>query len=759
MIPFSDQYSGAFMNPADDLNPEIKKGDAQWFLKKGKWIMSEHLRGRTWIPFASMNEWQEARLYAQGRQSAQKYKEWMYTKRQRQDSRKGWINISWDIFPIYPKFRNKILGLFEDADFFVSAQAIDEKSAGKIEDKIATNLFHRMFPDFVQAFEQNTGLNVSSGVQEDRAEPETFDDADFWRQMGAFKLKEEIAIEKFCKWSEKLSQWPVIKKQVFEDLIDGGCAVVKDYTDPQTQKVMLRYVDPEYAIIRKGRSNTSADITEAGEIKWFSLATLRDLGVSDKDLLTVARAYYSQSYNSVTGTLNSSYGQLGDNYDQERHGIYKCAVLDFEFESVDTMVYRVREGNDGIERAYEEPYNKDGKLSGAMTTDAKKMEKQKRRRWYRGKWVIGTDIVFDYGYQKDVPIVEETPRSSFSCFRVSDRGITSMCIATIDEIQMDILTIRNTKSKAAPSGVLVEWGALSEITLSGAKQQPLDLLTMRNQTGDLLFRIPRDKNGMALQGITNPIMELKGGMGPIFTELCQSVDRGIQSLQLITGVNAVVDASNPAPNTLVGVAEIAQQSTNDVLKPILGAYRQIKHDAFNKVAVRWQCVAKFAPEKFKKFGEAVGYGSVSTVLASWLTEDLPSAKFAIDFEMIVDGATKQRIDQAAMASITAAKQGQPGISMSDYFFILRLLEMGNIKYAQNYLAYSEKKAKEAADKLQADNMKLNGENMQKQEEMKGQNQKAAQDAATESALMQIREKHKGDMELEKLKLLHSSPTS
>lgn len=764
MIPFINEYTSAgFSNPADDLNPDVKVGSKDYFLKKSMWFLSEYARDNCWMPYSRYSEIAEARLYAQARQPNEKYKSYLVgrgkkggqvpTERnpgEQNFGRKSWYNISWDIFPIYPKFRNKVRGLFSDLDFNISAEAIDEASSSKIQERIAQVLFVKLNPDFHQKFQQLTGIDASGNPQDQAIDIQSMDEGDMFRRMGGFKLHEEIAMEALTKWSFKLSNWHEIKDQLIEDFIDHGYAIVKDYTDPKTLKVKGRYADPAHTIIRKGRANDSSDITEAGEVKFFSLAMLRDLGVKDDDLLKIGQKYASQPYNTGIG------GIFGDNaiYDHNTHSRYKVAVLDWEFESFDFTIYRVREGNDGKKRAYEEPYRADGKLSQATTTESKKIVKDGRRRWYKAMWVIGTDIVFDYGYQKDVAYDEETPRSSYSCYRISDRGITSMCIPTIDEICMDVYRLRNAKSKARPAGIAVEITALHEITINGQIMSPMEMLTMSQQTGDLLYKTPLDKQGLVRQGIGNPVTEREGGMGRYFSEIVQAIGYGIQNLQTITGINAVVDASNPSPNQAVGVSEIAQQSTNDVLKPIINGYRSIKRTVANNFAIRWQCVAAFAPEKFASFGEAVGYGSIATVLSS-IAKDVATCRYAIFMEAVVDDAMKKTIYDTAMISMNAAKQGQVGISPADFFFIMRELEQGNLKMAQFYLSYKEAKNKADAEKLQQDNMKMNGQNMAQQEQMKGQNaQQAAamqaqmlkeqQDAKTEADLLLIQEKGKQD---------------
>ena len=63
----------------------------------------------------------------------------------------------------------------------------------------------------------------------------------------------------------------------------------------------------------------------------------------------------------------------------------------------------------------------------------------------------------------------------------------------------------------------------------------------------------------------------------------------------------------------------------------------------------------------------------------------------IRLEMRATAEFKAEVKQVAMASMSASKQGMPGISVSDYMYISRLLDYGNVKLAQVYLAWKEEK--------------------------------------------------------------------
>ena len=80
------------------------------------------------MPYSVRSEIDLYRLYSIGNQPVEKYMDRLAPKDPRTQTRNGYMNISWDIIPIIPKFREIILGMFEKMDYDVYADAIDEKA-------------------------------------------------------------------------------------------------------------------------------------------------------------------------------------------------------------------------------------------------------------------------------------------------------------------------------------------------------------------------------------------------------------------------------------------------------------------------------------------------------------------------------------------------------------------------------------------------------------------------------------------------------
>ncbi len=704
-LPFAEKYADkSFVNPGDNVDPKIKrdiysKESQLWFRRKMEFIYSAYLRGDAYIPYAATGDIRINRLYAQGRQPVTKYQEQLTIFDPTTGQRKGWMNMSWDIFPLLTKFRSIVLGRFEDIDYATQAHAIDDVSSTLKEDIMWTQLTDAKYAEEMAGFKQ--ALGIKDEEQMLPFIPKTIEETNMLASMGFFRLAYEITMDKLLIATAQKCNWDEIKRRIFEDIFDIGYYATKDYSDPVNGKPMVRYCDPENLIIRQTRRNDFFDVSEAGEVVWMSCGELRAYGLTDDQIYAAANAYQG-AYG------NPNFSQFPGNRmnDRGRFDFLKVAVLDAEFESVDTFFYESRTLPDGrsIER--------DLAYGSTKSTGAKnKFGTRQHPKLYRCKWIPGTDILFDYGLQyNQVYNQENRPRNSFTCYRVSDRSIANQCTSTADDIQLTMLKLRNAVAESAPKGIQIEMGSIGEITLGGGQQlQPFEVLKIYRDRGDVLFRYKIGPNGMPMQGGIPPITELVGGIGPYLSELISTLDFHINMLREITGLNAITDASTPAPNALVGVAQIAEQGTNNVLKPMLAGYKSGKQRLFANVCQRWQLAGKFYPQSMPFVRDKSGAIEMLKV-----GSDLYAPVFDVYVDMPIQDADLASLEQACLQSMTAAKTGSIGITMSDYVYIKELISVNNMRAAWVYLAYREKQMKEEQAAIAQQNVEANAKAAQEQ---------------------------------------------
>lgn len=700
-----------------------KTDDKNWYYRNCNWLFWMYANNYTGIPYTERAEILNNRLYAQGRQPANKYMP-QFCKFDKQSNRwKNWLNISFDIFAIIPKFRAWILGGFDDVDYNISANCVDEDAGTEREMLVYQKMYAQQEKDFYDAAHFMLGQDNPDGEQQLPFMPQNKDQMKMLIDMGFVKLVSEEKIEELLKQSEEDSKWKrVIKRKLFEDAFDTGRMWVKDYIDPVSRKIKTRYVDPANLIVRSRlRDVFYEDITHAGEMIPYTVGDLRAYGIKDEELKKAVR-YYSNKAGNVAYTVGDIWSDL--------YNDCTVYVLDCEFESFDFEKWEFRETDAGMT-----PFRI--KVGSETKKENKTISYPK---WHRCKWVIGTDIIFDYGYQYDVPYnQDERPQSSYTGVKISDRAPVSLIITDADDIQIAILKLRAAIAKSRPSGVVMDYNAISAIGQGGNKMGFKDVVAAFQQTGDLLIKNPTLPNGQVIQGSPNAVIELKGGFGGALSECVAAVQFFINNMREKIGVGAVTDGSEGKGDVLVGVAKIAEQGTSNVLRNMLMAYRYTKEETFSKICYRYEIEAK--ADLLKNYEKIIGIEGVDFM------KFFSMRHHGVYITALVDDDVRQQIMQKAEVSLQAAKTGSVGISMADFFTVMRMCEQGLLKSAEVYLSYKEEKNKKEAQQLQEQNMKLNGENMQQQEAMK-------MDAMKQSIILQLQadqklQQQKTDGEIQK----------
>lgn len=719
MIPFQDKYKKQYSDIKHDSNPELKITDKNLYIAKGQYLYSKYINGGTFIPYSAVTKFSEQRAYAAGAQSNTKYMDIVSPKDKRTNERKGFMNISWDIFPILPKYVDILVGKYLRFDYNTSVVCLDEgaeQERNMIKYKTYAESVHQ---EFFKQVDELLGLGEFQEVKQTKLPvvPRTEQELDMFAQMGYFPLAEEVALSALIDKSARLSEWQEIRTKLALDNVIIGYIAVKDYTDPVSQKPMLRYVDPANLIIDSTRDRSYAKNSDVAEVVYYTLSELKDAGLSDTEIQEAARLYQN-----ILG--NAMYNEVWNNGMLSQYAnSFKVAVLDMDFESFNTYTYEYRVVKSGQEVPFQLPYGEDG---------SKKLRKEKKTysRRYRGKWIVGTEIAFDYGYQYDqVFSTDNRPKSSYSVYRTADRSIVSRCISTIDDLQLAVYKFRNAWAKAKPSGVRVEWTSLSNMSMGTQKMSPMDMLALYRDTGDLLWKASLE-NGRAVYGQLPPVEEMEGGIGRILTEFMTTFNMLINTIRDLTGLGQGQDATLPSADTLVGNAKIAESATMDSMQLGLMGYKNVKSRAFQNLCLRWQLLASLygVDETF-----ATSEGTNLTIVNIGFSEGRKLMDVVCD--MVVDDVQKAEIIKAANISLQAAKQGAVGIKMSDYFFIMDAIEKGRIKWAQMYLAYREEQEQEALQARQTENTAIQAQASQQQEMIKQQG---------DMALLQAK------MELEKL---------
>lgn len=699
--------------PSHNVDPNVKV-QKEWCMQFAQAINYLYNNNMTGIGINDVTRFQTLRDYGNGRQSTSQYMDRLIgnkkagpptssqtvsdlnppTREGNEFARKGYMNINWDIVPVIPKFKNVILGTFESLDHNVYADGIDEKSsADKLNAK--WKLWVEMeFKDFFQKFEAESGVK---GAKPEYL-PESLQELEMFAAMGGFKLKSEMAIEEGIRYTLSISEWQEIKRKLYEDFFDIAVAGVKDYVDPMTQKVKTRYCDPAMCVIPYSQATDYANMPFAGEYVFYTIAELR----ATNDIKTGEPAFTEKELETIAVGCANMYGNpdktkfsYSEQYQSWTYDGFRIPVLDCEFKSDDYKYTTMKMDDEGnLIKAYADEYGK--------VKDRKKSKTQKTKTLmvYKCKWVVGTDICWDYGHQFDIPRpCPSQANLSFHFYRLKGRSMCDMMTSAADSFQLSWLKLQNAKAAAAPRGIAIEYSSLTNISLANQKLSPLEVLSIYTQTGKLLYSTTTQR-GYNPTGIGNakPIQELEGGLGSEGQEYLNLMLSDLNLMRDVSGVNRIADGSSPTGQDLVGTTEIAMQATATVLKPLLSSYLTIKERCCKNIALRIQLLVKF--NKTYKLGYYSVFGQPVTQVLE-IGAEVNNAMFGIRIEARPDATEKKTILDAAQVAMQVGRDGTPLITLSDWLMVNHFLDLGMLKFARAFLSAKETQAMKESQQQKA----------------------------------------------------------
>lgn len=718
MFPFTATYSTmGFSRPNDMIDPKNK--DEHWHRQWAEFIYSYFLRDLGLVPYSQFNEMMLHRMYSEGTQPVDKYMDRMAPTNSNGE-REGFYNLPWDNLAILPKFKRVFMNLVHQ-ELKVLANSIDERSTSK-----KAYIKHRLWAlnqmrPYLEALKKTQPGMELPFMQE--FIPEDMDELDMYEKVGGIKLPEEIAWERLIEYSLKCGNMAEIQRRIENDFFDHGAGVVMDVMDPNTQKIVPKYIDYLYYITqRTGFSDNSKSDFDA-HVEWYTFGDLRNATkgqITDEKLLEIANFYFNVSPSTLLNNSDTDYwyNTVFASYNNMKIPVLHCNVV-----SVDMQVHQERTAHNQV-YIYKEDfdYNKNNENRKTKVTSLKV------RRMC--SWIIGTNSCFNFGLQNDIPRPSKGEcRSPYHLYKVTNKSMCASVIPNVDQIQNAWNRLNNAISMASPSGVAINISAIQGMKLGKQDMSELEILDIRRATGDLLYKSTTHYNGQPGGAPVGAgiMQELKGGMGEYGVEQLMIIEKNLGFIRDIIGIgNAADPTANDADNP-VKTSQTQYAQTEGSLDLYRHGYRQILQSLGKNISLRYKIASMFA--EWEEMDDVIGAPDAQLIR---LSKDMSAMNMGIFFDAKPDSEQRARILVMAEKAMNPAN-GAPGLTMSDYFYIERCLDTSvGIKYAQMYLGYRENKAQQQVAQQKTNDIMANGQVQQQSALVASQLKR--QEAITEAML-------------------------
>lgn len=682
-----------FPFPDPERSPE-EKNSYQYILDTIKAIYSAHARGRTAITHEEQNKFVENRLYGKGKQPSDYYKKILINKDDQNVSgieggkqlaeqrRKSWAQLDFENIVTYaPKVQDHFHGLFSEMEQDVIGVPIDQDSGMLMKSKKLRMLIELKF------FEELKKLREKTGQKEPNWSffPLNQAELDLYEASGGFKLNFAKAMEMLLKHTFKMSNWKDLKKHWINDAIHLGLIAGRVSENPDTGEVLTDYVNPENLIIQYSSYWDHRDSEFAGELQPWTINSLARYDVDSNELIRLAKRFAGYMGNP----------QLGDDVQIKDIGHFKIPVLEAYYIDYEDNYRKEYVNPFGKKRLIDVPYGKEPKNNND------KVRVVRDRYLYKGKWIVGSDVMFDWGKANDQLKENKEVRLPYKVYKLADKSITERLIPIYDQLEIGWLKFQNAQAMASSSGHAINMRLLSNITINEQQINPIEALKFMKETGDLIYSDIDMSTGTKYEGgAVQPVQPIEGGMRNELQEGIQKFEWAVRMIEHIAGLSPVsMGEQTNAQQSQVGTTQMALQGSQNIIQPVFNTIMDLKGGLARECMFTLQIKLRHNEDVREVYEQIVGKKDVQAIIQATKR----GAKFGVHFEPRPTQKERNDLYELVKYSMTAGKNGQPLLEADEAWMIQQeLLSGSNIKDIGLKLSYKIRKRKEELRKQQVE---------------------------------------------------------
>ena len=477
--------------------------------------------------------------------------------------------------------------------------------------------------------------------------------------------------------------------------------------------ITVSYVDPANIVYSYTEDPYFRDCFYWGEIKTLPMTELLkiDPSLTNEDLKEISK--YSQSW--------YDYYNVAQFYENSMFYRDTATLLYFNYKSTKRIVYKKKYLDNGGVKYIEKDDSFNPPVDMMEEGRFERVEKTIDV-WYDGVMVMGTNIMLKWELSKNMVRPKSSSQHALpnyvACaprmYKGNIESLVRRMIPFADLIQITHLKLQQVIARTVPDGVFIDADGLNEVDLgTGAAYNPEDALKLYFQTGSVIGRSYTQDGDFNNARI--PIQELNSNSGANKAQmLIYNYNHYMDMLRTVTGLNEARDASNPDPNSLVGLQKLAALNSNTATRHILEAGLTIVKSLAEALTYRVADVLEYSDFK-DDFINRIGKYNVSILNE---IKDLYIYDFGIFIEVSPDEEQKAQLESNIQMALSKGD-----INLED---AIDIREIKNIKLANQLLKMKRIKKEEKEQQYE----------MQKQQ-MISEQQLTSQQMAAQTAMQKI----------------------
>lgn len=620
----------------------------------------------------------------------------------------NYVNINWKSIMIVNTIVSRLVGRWMTKQYKASVTAVDEISIKQKRDAVSEAEYYLYNKEVLEQLSAESGVQM---IPQDQFIPDDKDHLDIWADE-ELRIPEEILMEKGINGVFDENGWGFMGVNTRKHKIDSAVVglVGKETIADKTGKIVDIYCKPEDMFYSYSEQDDFSDASIKGVIVSYKISDLRNdyPDLTMPELWEIAKCSKQwQTNNKITYDTAQWNQQMYLPIDDWN---VDCARFTLRTLDVDkNLIKKASDGSMYVDR----PKKK-------ITDVYEGNEYVEKTIWniYRGVYVRDTKKILEWGLEKnqirpqDYKKISEA-KSPFSFYMYQNDRMRNLAVPEkieepVEGMILTRLKIQQLVANMIPSGFDYDIDGLQAMDLGNGICTPLELRKITKQTGDTYHR-SKDAEGNRIE---NPIKENpNAGSVQQLQELIEIYNHHLQVLRDEVGINEFAEGQTIKPRTGVQNVETSLEISFNATDYINDATVSCADESAEKIACLLHDSVEFGSKEYREIMKQ---------------EDVKDRDFCTVIEMLPTTEEITEFDN----SLNIAMQAQPDLVMYIDPAKLKRMAKKNVKQAERYFYFGQRRAIEGRMKMKEQDSRLNGD-IQKQSGI------AVEEAKRETLQMEI----------------------